>query len=163
MLVFIIILALSCFISFIIIKIYNIISLKSQTENFKIATHIYLRKKMDILPKLIGEIRYITGETDELIKIIRLRNQFNESMPINQALSLVHELNRDIGFVLQKIPNVESLDQLQDIKKEWYLVDSNLKENSSLYINCARRYNSMLDDFFCQIVVKLFKYEEEKI
>ena len=163
MLVFIVILALACLISFVIIRIYTFFCLKNQYENYKSATYIYLRKKMDILPKIINEFRYNIGETDELIQLIKIRNNFNESLPLRQNLNLLHDMNRIIGVIISKNHSLETNEEVTKIKEEWYLADAALRENSDLYISTARDYNAMLDDIILIPIVKLFKYEEEKV
>ena len=163
MLVFIVILVLACIISFFIIRVYTFFCLKSQYENYKSATYIYLRKKMDILPKLINEFRYNIGETDELIQLIKIRNNFNESLPLRQNLNILHDMNRIIGIIISKNASLERNEEVNKIKEEWYLADAALRENSDLYISTARDYNAMLDDIIVRPIVKLFKYEEEKV
>ena len=163
MLPMIVILILSIIISYIIIQIYNFMCLKNQYESFKSATYIYMRKKVDQMPKLLNNIRYSVGEIDELIEIIKLRNKYVEDQNINENIKIMHECNRLLGVIFNKHPNLLNDEEIQAKKNEWYDIDAVLRENSSQYIACAKKYNDMFDSLICLPVIKIFKYEKEDV
>lgn len=163
MLPIIIIFILACIISFIIIQIYNFMCLKNQYENFKSATYIYMRKKIDQMPKLLNSIRYSTGEIDEIIEIIKYRNKYNEDQNMNENLKILHECNRLIGAIFNKYPNLLKDEEILNEKNEWYSIDASLRENSNQYISCARSYNDMFNNIFVIPIIKIFKYEMEDV
>ncbi|MBR1883380.1 MAG: LemA family protein [Clostridia bacterium] len=159
----IVIFILACVISYIIIQIYNFMCLKNQFENYKSATYIYLRKKLDNMPKLINKIRGIVGETDEVIKIIKIRNEFDESQNINENMLLIHESNRLLGVIFNQNPNLLNDSEVMELKNDWYGIDASLRDSLSNYVSCAKNYNNMFSNIFCIPVIKIFKYEKEDV
>ena len=163
MLQFILLLIVASIITFVIIKLYYLFSYKSQTENFKSATYIYLNKKINFLPTLLNEIKLNIGETDEVISLIKIRNQFNDQEGIRKNLDLIHECNRSFGVIFTNYPNLLENYELSNLRNQWYEMDANLNSNANLYIQAAQNYNAMFSDFICSKVISLLKYEQEII
>lgn len=159
---FIVCILLACIISFFIIKIYNFVSYKNQAENFKEAAYIYIRKKLDFMPKLLNEIRANIGDTDEIIEIIRIRNEFDESDSIKKNQNLLHECNRLLGIIFQKNPDLSKNSEIISLRNNWHSIDNTLNSNVNLYKSAAINYNNMLSDFLCKRVAKIMGYTEEK-
>ena len=159
----IVIIILACAISFVIIQIYNFICLKNQFENFKSATYIYIRKKLDHIPKLVNVISRVDNESNQLIEIIKIRNEFDETDSIKSNLDKLHRCNRLFGEIFNINPKLLEDDEVLNLKNEWYDIDASLRENSTQYIACARQYNEMFANIFCLPVIKIFKLEQEDV
>ncbi len=164
MLPFFICLILACIITFFILKITSFFSYKSQAENFKNAAYIYLRKKVDFMPELINMIIMEIGETDEIIEIIKLRNDFKDDSKVVNSRNFIHECNRILGIILQKNSNLLSNNDIIELRNTWYSLDADFNSNISLYLSSASSYNNMLaNDFICSKIGKILGYEEEQI
>ncbi|MBN1684746.1 MAG: LemA family protein [Gammaproteobacteria bacterium] len=134
-------------------------------ESWK-AVEILLRKRANLIPKLLESVKGYLGREKSLLKeMINLRKQSLEVQHMEDRITVECMLSKSLAHLFEMAENQDDLkedEKFIDLQKEFLTLKDDLQFSQNYYNDIVRRYNILLESFPSNLIAKLFYFEPAK-
>ena len=159
-----IILAIVVFIIMIIIAIRNsLVEKKKKIERNKSLIDVYLKKRFDLIPNLVGVCKgYSKHEKETLEKVSELRSSFNNN-PTNETKEELDKVYNSLIAIAESYPEIKASDNYLKLQKELTNVENEIGASRRIYINSITDYNNLVMKFPSSIIANMFGFKKVEL
>lgn len=153
----------------IIILIYNsLISRKNQVENAFASIDVYLKKRSDLIPSLVGAVKgYMNHEKELLTKITELRNQANSQTDYsNERIDTENKITESIGklvVAVEAYPDLKASENMLMLQRSINEVEAQLSASRRAFNASVTDYNNGVESFPNSIIAKMMSYKRRQV
>ena len=144
---------------------YNsLIQKKAQLENAKSSVNVALKKRYDLLPNLVKNLKESNlQETEVLDKLLDLKDSININLLNSERFELENKLEQLScsiykSFISNKIQSSNTTIHLQ---KTWNEMEEQISAARRFYNTSVTEYNLKIQVFPSNIMASFLKYERE--
>jgi LemA protein len=165
----IIVLGVVGFIVLVIIIIYNtLIRRKNQVENAFGSIDVYLKKRWDLVPQLVGATKgYMKHEQEVLAQMTSLRTQFQENRNYsNERVGLENQITNSLGklFVsVEAYPDLKASDNFLMLQRSLNEIEAQVAASRRAFNAAVTDYNNGVETFPNSIVAGMMKYQRRQV
>ncbi len=157
----------SCLIIWFIIIYNRFISLKNQAEAAWSDISVQLKRRHDLIPKLVDVVRqYASYEKAVLSRVTTLRaeGQRMESLKdrdLNKTGQLEKSLSEQLGqikILAESYPDLKASQHFIELQKELSVIEETLQHARRFYNGAVRLLNTRIDSFPDLAIARLFNF-----
>lgn len=146
---------------------YNrFVSLNNRVINSWAQINVQLKKRSDLIPKLVQIVKgYSKYEKETLKEITELRSSINTARSVNKK----YELNKKIGKMVDKFfviaenyPSLKANKNFLQLQEELSDVEDKIAFTRQFYNDTVYKYNNLLQSFPSSIIGKLMKLDKKE-
>ena len=149
-----------------IIMYNNFISLNNRVINSWAQVNVQLKKRSDLIPKLVQVVKgYSKYEKNTLKEITQLRTSINNSKTVGKK----YEVNNKISRVLEKFfiiaenyPRLKANENFLLLQTELSEVEDKIAFTRQFYNDTVYKFNTKLESFPNNIVANLMKLKKKE-
>lgn len=156
------------FLMFYIIYLYNkIIRRKNEVSNAFSSVDVMLKRRYDLLPKLIEIVKeYVKYESILLKEITEIRVKLSDNISENQKIDLHNKLYKNLNSLMISFENYPILKANQNFLKlqgSWTETEEQIAAARRYFNSTVTYYNIAIQTFPANIIAQLFNYSEMKV
>jgi LemA protein len=147
--------------------IYNkLIRLRYAVKNSWSDIDVHLKKRYELLPNLIEDVRgYAAHESETFTKITQLRTAaMNAQTPVEKARAdnKITETLKSIFAVAEAYPELKANEHFKEIMANMKEIDDNIEQARRFYNASVREYNITTSVFPTNIIASAFAFKPEE-
>ncbi len=144
------------------ILIYNsFISLKNRVSNAWAQVNVQLKKRSDLIPKLVQVVKgYSKYEKSTLTEITRLRTSINKSNSITKKYELNQKISKMVDkffIVAENYPELKANQNFLLLQEELSDVEDKIAYSRQFYNDVVFKHNTRLQSFPYSIIGNLMR------
>ena len=144
---------------------YNsFIKLKNRVEEGFATMDVYLKKRFDIIPNLVGAVKgYASHEKETLAAVIEARNKAGSSSKIDDRVISENQITGALGklFALaENYPNLKADSQFLDLQRQLETVETDIAQSRKYYNAVVKEFNTKCEMFPASIIAKIFSFPQ---
>ncbi len=156
--------AIIAIILYVIIVFNKLIHLKNDVEEGFSTIDVYLKKRWDLIPSLVGVVKeYSKHEKETFKEIVDLRNKVYDEMNINSKVITNNDLSRELTKLLalaEDYPELKANENYLDLSKKLVKIEDEIAQSRKYYNAVVRVYNNKVQMFPSNIVALIFGYKK---
>ncbi|MDX2361767.1 MAG: LemA family protein [Crocinitomicaceae bacterium] len=162
-------LSVTGFILLVFILIYNsLIGRKNQVENAFSSIDVYLKKRSDLIPSLVGAVKgYMDHEKELLMEITELRSQANaHSEYSNDRIETENKITESIGKVfiaVESYPDLKASENVLMLQRSINEIEAQLSASRRAFNASVTNYNNGVEKFPNSIVASMMSYKRRQV
>lgn len=143
---------------------YNsIVTLQNKVKQSRSGIDVYLKERFDLIPNLVSLVKkYMEYEQDTLVKIVDLREKYNNTKDIEVSKELNDQLNKVIA-VAENYPDLKASEQFLNLQKNLSKMESQLQAARRIYNNDVNNYNTKISVVPSNIIASIFGFKKEDL
>ncbi|MBP5426921.1 MAG: LemA family protein [Clostridiales bacterium] len=146
-----------------VVSTYNELVRINNTVKEAFATmDVYLKKRWDLVPNLVNVVKgYAKHEKNTLEEVIKLRNTTYPNMSNNEKIEVNEQLSRGINKIIalcESYPDLKANENFKELSSQLSSIEDDIANSRRYYNGAVRLFNSKLEIFPNNILVKLWKF-----
>ena len=148
-----------------IISTYNkLIKSKHIVEEAFSTMDVYLKKRWDLVPNLVGVVKgYANHEKDIIKRVTELRTNTYRNMSITNKINTNNELEKDIVKIIaisENYPELKANENFLELSRELTRLENDIENSRKYYNGSVRIFNTKIQIFPNNIIAKIFGFKE---
>ena len=145
----------------------NFISLDNKVKEAFSTMDVYLKKRWDLIPNLVGTVKgYAKYEEETLTRVTKLRNTVYNEMTNDEKIINNEELSSDISKIMalkEAYPELKANENFIDLSSKLTKIEDDIANARKYYNGTVRIYNNKVQMFPNNIFAKLFGYKTKRM
>lgn len=151
-----------------VIVTYNKLSkLEIRVEEGFSTMDVYLKKRWDLLPKLVDIVKgYMKHEKETLAELTNMRTTNYEKLTFNDKASTDNSLSDNISKILavaENYPDLKASENFKNISSEISQIEDEIANARKYYNGTVRNYNLKVVTFPSSLIAFIFSFKKEKM
>ncbi len=145
----------------------QIIAKKNQIDNAFGSIEIYLKKRFDLIPNLIGLLnKYLTHEREILLETSKLRSKIGVAKSPQEKIEASNQLTKLVGELnvnVENYPDLKADSQFAKLQFELIDIEDQISAARRAYNASVLFYNNKIQMFPASIVASIRKDKEKML
>lgn len=147
---------------------YNTLSkLKIRVEEAFSTMDIYLKKRWDLIPKLVDTVKaYTKYEKEVLETITKIRKESYDNMNLKDKLDTNHKLTNKLDKLMTTIesyPELKASENFIELSNQLTKIEEDIANSRKYYNGTVRILNEKIVTFPSGLIAKIFRFKQEKM
>ena len=157
------------FIGLVIVIMYNtLIRRKNQVENAFASIDVYLKKRWDLVPQLIGATKgYMEHEKEVLTRIAEMRTQAQNSRNYSDdRIDLENKITESLGSIfiaVEAYPDLKASDNFLMLQRSLNEIEAQLSASRRAFNASITDYNNGVETIPMSISAGMMKYKRRQV
>ncbi len=166
--IFIVIIAIIAIIAIWLIASYNgFVKLKNRLEEAFSTMDVYLKKRYDLIPKLVETVKgYAKHESETLEKVIEARNSAMNSTTIDDKISNEKSLQSTLSHLFalsESYPDLKANTNFMTMQNDLKSMEGEIANSRKYYNAMVREFNTKCESFPSNIIASMFNFKKQPL